>query len=146
MQNHSSDCDFRTATDPAFAMTVYGITLAAAFGSMMLLALLALAVTLPFFVLLEGLIFFCALITVPVTLYSCSSFTFTFNGDTLVITGRHPRQTVTLHNLNADAFILTQSSSEERKNCGSLKIRELYLNYYGIREFDQFKKYIETHF
>lgn len=146
MQNHSSDCDFRTVTDPAFAMTVYGITLAAAFGSMMLLALLALAVTFPFFLLLEGVIFFCALITVPTILYSSTHFTFTFSGDTLVITGRHPRQTVTVQNLTADAFILTQSASEERKNCGSLKIRELYLHIYGIREFDQFKRYIETHF
>lgn len=138
--------EFQTTTAPGYALAVYGITLIAVFGALMLLALLALAVTYPFFLLLEGVIVFCALISLPVTLYSVSSFTFTFCEDTLVITGRRRQQRFTVKNLSKEAFIFTQSSFEERKNCGSLKIREMNLRFYGIRDFDKFKSYIETHF
>ncbi|MGM9637157.1 MAG: hypothetical protein ACI3YK_04125 [Eubacteriales bacterium] len=146
MENELINCDFRTTTHPGYALAVYGITLIAAFGAMMLLSLLALAVTYPFFLFLEGVILLCALITLPVTLYSVSSFTFTFNADTLVIKGRRHQQTFTVKNLSKNAFIMTQSPLEERKNCGSLKIREMNLHFYGIRDFDKFKSYIETHF
>lgn len=146
MENESINSDFRTTTDPGYALAVYGITLIVTFGAMMLLSLLALAVTYSFFLFLEGVILFCALITLPVTLYSVSSFTFTFSGDTLVIKGRRRQQTFTVKNLSRSAFIMTQSPREQRKNCGSLRIREMNLHFYGIRDFDKFKSYIETHF
>ena len=138
---------FTTKLHPAFWWKEVLITDAITFIVLTLLNLLSLSQPegATMFVIFEISILLVVLLT-TIGLFPKAKTVFRFEGNRLYIDGLTARQHYVVYDIPATDFILTQSTAEKAKNCGTMKIKNTIFRYSGVMNFAEMTAYIKQNF
>lgn len=109
-------------------------------------ALLALRIAVITCLFFEGIVLAVCIFTYIYVCKNTARWKLEFQDNTLLVTNLGNQQKYSVYDVAAEDFILKQTKSQKKRDCGDLRVKDTIVMMGDVQQFSAVKQYIESHF